>query len=212
MRLWIRWFVVLVLLSGAALAVADSGGPPRSRTGAPSINGLVAEQDCTDCHGDFAVNLGGSLQITGAPNLYTPGVTYDITVSVASSNTAGFAGRGWGFELTAINLSDGTGAGTFANVAGQGTAIINGSNTLATRRYIQQTDARYNSAGPALFQIRWTAPNPGVGAITLYAAAVAANGDGSEGGDWVYTASRAIQDTTTGIASTSWGHLKTRFR
>lgn len=212
MKRWIHLCVAAVCVGGAVAAIADSSGPPRSRTGAPAIGGIAAEKNCTDCHGDFALNTGGSVQITGAPNLYVPGRTYDITVRITSTNTAGFAGRGWGFEMTAIRASDGLGAGTFATVAGQGTGIISGTNTMATRRYIQQTDPRYNSAGPVDYRIQWTAPDPGVGGITLYAAAVAANGDGSEGGDWVYTTSKAIQDTVTGVATTSWGQLKSRYR
>jgi len=212
MTRWIRGFAVAILVCGAVTAVADSGGPPRSRAGVPSVGGVAAETDCADCHADFALNTGGSVQITGAPNLYTPGSTYDITVRVTSSNTTGFAGRGWGFELTAIRMSDGTGAGTFTTVAGQNTGIISGTNTMSTRRYIEQTDPRYGTSGPVDFQIRWTAPNPGIGAVSLFTAAVAANGDGSESGDWVYTASKAIQDTTTGVVTNSWGHLKQLYR
>ncbi len=211
-RICARWMVAACLVGGAAVAIADPADPPTRRTGAPSVAGVAAESDCSGCHGDFALNSGGSVQITGAPNLYTPGATYDMTVRITTANTAGNSGRGWGFELTAVRMSNGAGTGTFANVAGQGTSIGSGTIGAVTRSYIRQSGPRYNTASPVDFVVRWTAPNPGVGAITFYAAGLAADGDGVEPGDWVYTASKAIGDTTTAAGTTSWGQIKSRYR
>lgn len=212
MRMWTRWVVTLVLLGGAAVAMADSGGPPTRRTGAPSVAGVAAESNCTGCHGDFALNTTGTVQIVNAPDIYTPGTTYDITVRVTTANTAGSSGRGWGFEATAVRLSDGAGSGTWANVTGQNTSISSGTVGAVTRSYIRQTNARFNTASPVDFVVRWTAPNPGVGTVTLFAAAVAADGDGSEAGDYVYTGSKAMIDLTTPATTATWGQVKQRYR
>lgn len=212
MKRWAQWMVVGVVALGSAVALADSGGPPRSGTGAPAIGGAAAENLCTGCHGGSPVNDAGSVEIFGAPNLYVPGATYDMTVRITTANTAANVDRGWGFELTAVSTTDGTGAGTFATIAGQGTQIISGTSGFSTRRYIEQTSARFGTASPADFVVRWTAPNPGIGGINLYASAVAADGTGDEGGDWVYTTSKSLQDTTTAASATSWGALKARYR
>ena len=57
-------------------------------------------------------------KIEGIPAVYTPGTTYNLTVRLGSSATAGDASRRWGFEVTAARLSDGLGTGSFTIPAG----------------------------------------------------------------------------------------------
>lgn len=205
----LHWTPILFLLCICAVSVAigSSGGPDPSLTGAPS------EADCTDCHSTNPLNTGGTVEVFGAPQLYQPGVTYDITVRLTSGQTAANTNRRWGFQLTAIRDDNGSGAGTFANVAGQGTEIVAGSGSLSSRRYIQHTSSgtRSGVASPVQWQTRWTAPNASAGAITLYFAGLAGNGTGS-GGDWVYVSSKSLQDTTTSARTFTWGQVKNRYR
>jgi len=194
-----------ILIVGSAIAFASSSNPPASRTGAPS------ESTCLSCHSGHTQNSGGSIQVLDAPMLYRAGSTYRIRVRIASTNTSGDVNRRWGFEITAINSNDGTGTGTFANVAGQGTSTTTGSGGLASRTYVRHTDARQGQASPAEWAFDWTAPPAGNIPVMFYVAGVAGNGSGSSG-DWVYTNTWAAADTTTPVAATTWGQVKARYR
>jgi hypothetical protein len=208
-----RWIVLTVILTGATLALADSGGPPESMTGAPAIAATPAEDLCSSCHGGQAENTGGVIELIGAPALYREGAVYTITVRLTSGQTAANASRRWGFQLTAVRMSNGAGAGTFATIAGQGTQIISGTGSLASRRYVEQTSTgtRTGTASPVQWNVQWTAPATDIGAITFYFAGNAANGAQGENGDWIYNGSFASQDTTTATRSTTWGEVKRQY-
>jgi hypothetical protein len=209
-HLIIRCLVLAVLVSG--VAIAYDGNPPVQKTGAPAIGGKPAEGVCADCHNDFPLNDGGSVQLLNAPTYYQPGTAYTLTVRLTSSQTAGEPGRVWGFQLTAVGSSDGNGAGTFANVAGQGTTIAAGSGTFATRRYVEVGSNNHGGAtSPVEWQVQWTAPSPGVGQIRFFVVGVAAGGGGGSNGDWVYTGTHATDDITPAL-TTSWGAIKLRYR
>jgi len=195
----------VLLLAGAAIAFASSSNPPASRTGAPS------ESTCLSCHSGNTQNSGGSIQVLDAPMLYRAGRTYRVRVQIASTNTSGNSNRRWGFEITAINTNDGTGVGTFANVSGQGTSTTTGSGGLSSRTYVRQTDARQGQASPAEWSFDWTAPAAGNVPVMFYVAGVAGNGSGSSG-DWVYTNTWAAADTTTPVATSTWGQVKAKYR
>lgn len=62
------------------------------------------------------------------------------------------------------------------------------------------------------WQVDWTAPPTGVGSISFYFIGNAADGDGFDSNDWIYTGSYAIQDTTTPVLPTTWGEIKHRYR
>jgi hypothetical protein len=209
---WVRFSIIPATLAVAGLAIASGGGPPRQRTGAPAIGGLAAESTCLGCHSGAAINSGATLTFVNPPNFYVAGQTYTFSVQLASSQTAGSANRVWSFELTAVNMGTGAGAGTFANVAGQGTAIISGSGSYATRRYIEEAGTdKAGSASPVSWQVQWTAPDPGVGSVGFYAAGIAGNGTGNTSGDYVATASQVMADVTP-TEQVTWGRVKALFR
>lgn len=202
---------VLVLMS-AALAFGYSSIPPSSRTGAPTIGAIASESTCRNCHGGNALNSGGDITLVSPPASYVPGNSYTLTVRLASSGTAANSGRRWGFQITAVKQSDGTGAGTLSNVAGQGTTLATGSGSYATRQYVEHdTGTHTGSSSPVTWQVQWTAPNPGVGDVGFYFSGVAGNGSGSSN-DWVYTGSQVVPDATTPTLRTSWGQIKSRYR
>lgn len=196
--------VLSILVAGAAIAIASSSYPPASRTGAPG------ETTCQSCHSSNTLNSGGSIELLDAPSLYRAGFTYRIRVRISSSRTSGNSNRRWGFEVTAVNSSDGSGAGTFANVAGQGTSTTTGTGGLASRTYVRHTDARTGQASPAEWSFDWTAPAASV-PVMFYVAGVAGNGSGSSG-DWVYTNTWAAADMTTPAVATTWGQVKAKYR
>ena len=228
-----RFRVIPVLaalaLSGAAsLATGGarfSNGPEPSHTGAPAVGAHPAEPVCTQCHtaGTSGPNLnaaGGAVEILDLPDMYAPGITYRLRVRLASDSTARFPDRRWGFQLTAVNAADGTGAGTFTVRGAQ-----SGGDTLQvmdadpvdgwpTRRYVEHLwDGVHDGAtGPVEWSFDWTAPAQGLGTVLFYAAGNATNGSYEPGGDWIYTTADSMRDTTTAVVAKSWGALKARWR
>ena len=167
----------LCALSPAALAFSD--GPDPGLTGAPG------EQNCTACHLGRAVNSGaGSFKIElPGGDTYAPGQKIQLTVTLADP-----AARRWGFELTARSSTDAQQtAGTLAPSNNQ-TQIV----ALGARQFILHTavGTRNGTTGSATFTFDWTAPAADFGPVTFYAAGNAANGNGTELGDTIYTTNK----------------------
>jgi hypothetical protein len=217
--------VLALLASLVSLANGNanySSGPPASRTGAPAIGGALQENLCVICHSSFSPNdANGSVQILDLPDWYSPGTTYRLRVRVASTGNSADTDRRWGFQLTAVQASNGQGVGTFAvrgnQVGGTGgdtLRIVSGTGSYSTRRYVEHLyeGTLYQQPGPAEWSFNWTAPASGVGSIYFFAAGNAANGNGGPDGDWIYTTADSMRDTTTAVVSRSWGAVKQRWR
>ena len=193
-------FAVLLLLVGATIAFASiqsSHGPIPSSTGAPAVGGKPDEWNCTLCHyagGDNLNTPGGAVQILNAPAVYTPGQSYALTVRLNSDSTAFSATRLWGFQITAVRASDGTGVGTFVLPDPDSLQILMGEGMLASRAYVEHTSlgTRSGLGGPVQWTFSWQAPPSAAGTIYFFCSANAADGTGDSGNDYVYTA----RDTT----------------
>lgn len=171
----------------------------RSSGADPRLTGAPGDADCTNCHGGTANSGPGSLKITLAGvATYTPGVKQRITVQVADPNM-----RRWGFELTARvdSKPDSAQAGDLASVDSR-TFVqcdITGAEApcpeATTVQFATHTTAgtRNGTTGGVSFEVDWTPPATDVGPITLYAAGNAANGNGNENGDRIYTTSLQLQ-------------------
>lgn len=206
------WGTAAALAFGAAMAVAYDSKPPGNHTAAPAIGSYPAEKNCNRCHGGNALNTGGAVELLDAPTAYIPGHTYTLRVRVSSSQTATNSGRTWGFEVTAIRKSDGTGGGTFAAVVTEGTAIRAGSGSYASRSYALQDSKDYvGAAGPVEWKVSWTAPPSNAGAITFYFTGLAGDGSG-DNHDWVYIGTFDSDVDTTPTQATSLGALRARYR
>lgn len=160
----------------------------QSDNGKAGATGSPGEVDCTDCHGGAMVNSGtGSISIT-SPDMvnweYTPGQTYTINVTVAQSGISLF---GFGFEAL---LASGANAGTLN--AGTGstikTAMIGGNNR---RNVVHQLNSGTGN-GSHTWTFTWQAPATNQGDVTFYCGANAANANGSDSGDKVYTFSQLV--------------------
>lgn len=172
------------------LVWAYSEGPPPRRTGAPG------EDTClTGCHTGTALNGGGGrleILFPDSPSGYTPGAKMRVQVRITDS-----AARVYGFQLSA-RLANGSRAGTFSNVDASTQVLCeDGSNRPASgacapgfREYIEHT--RPSSSNT--FTVEWTAPGAGSGAVTFYAAGNAANGNGTQSGDRIYTANAQLSE------------------
>jgi glucose/arabinose dehydrogenase len=182
----LKLFVLLIFAAGtAALLLTDNAANPRARAysaGPPAgYTRAPGELDCADCHTTPAQSTGAlTLQ---APQKYTPGQTYDITVTHASADQTRIR---WGFELTVLDAADQM-AGTLA-AADDLTQVIGSQGPFPARQYVEHTSKGTFSGQQdgASWTFRWTAPDEDVGAVTFYVAGNQANGDGNSSGDNIY--------------------------
>jgi uncharacterized repeat protein (TIGR01451 family) len=182
----LKLLVLFVFAAGtAALPLTDNAANPSARafsTGPPAgYTHAPGELDCSDCHTTPAQS-SGTLKLT-APQKYTPGQTYDVTVTHASADPTRVR---WGFELTALDGADRK-AGTLAP-ADDLTQVVEGQGPFPARQYAEHTQKGTFSGqqNGATWTFRWTAPAEDVGAVTFYAAGNQANGDGNSSGDNIY--------------------------
>ncbi len=193
----------LRLAGGAALMMLAAGfangrstGPPGRYTGAPGDNPLA----CTQCHTSFPLNSGqGSVKIVyPGGTKYQPGATYRMRVELRDPNQ-----QRWGFQFTARLASNPAvqSAGTLQNVNSfTRMACFNGAETPCSDtsliQFIEHSleGTRLGTTGGVDFEFDWTAPAKGSGAVTFYVAGNAANGNGNNQGDYIYTSSLAIDE------------------
>src|SRR5689334_6672433 len=126
-----RLQAIVLVLFAAAVAYAKVTGPDAAYTGAPGDLG-----DCTACHDTYHFpNVGtGSVTLTGAPSIYTPGQQYDLMLTVQQITNPP---RGaFGFQLTAID-QNGNRAGTLVPLSSD--SQVNPVTGVGGRQYIEHT-------------------------------------------------------------------------
>lgn len=179
--------MVLAALT-ATEALGASAGPQPSMTGAPAFGAEPAEGTCVQCHNSFAVNpdQDGVLTLEGVPAKYESGKTYTLTVRIAHKNATTLR---WGFQMTALAMKDGAGAGAFTATDASTTQVF--ESMTNTRTYIEHNygGTAIGQAGGNAWSFEWTAPKADVGKVGFFAASNCANADGSNQGDRVYTKS-----------------------
>ena len=182
----------LLVLTTAAMHI-ESNSAPASTTGAPG------EVDCatSGCHQSFITNSGSgsvSIKTDGSIANYIPGKTYSISLEVSQANLIRF-----GFQMVALKDKDNSNVGTFTPTDVTRNQITSGFGNLSDRKYITYTfkSTSAQTAGKGIWSFNWTAPSVNEGAITFYAAAIAANNDGNDLGDYCYTNSLKINSTAT---------------
>jgi uncharacterized protein (TIGR03118 family) len=152
-------------------------------------------------------------------NSYTPGVKQHIQVKVSDPDQ-----RRWGFQMTARRASNlaAAQAGDF-NPTDSFTQVIcsDGQRKPCASadiiQYIEHTSAgtRNGTRSGVTFELDWTPPDSSE-AVTLYVAANAANGNGDESGDHIYTSNVQLTSTATGVdpgvgSKPASGNQSTRF-
>lgn len=195
MRALISACILLAIAMGAAAAWGWSHGPPDGFSGAPG-----GESTCAACHGNL--NTGsGSLRIVG-PDRYVAGDTLTFRVALQHAGQ-----RRWGFELTALIEGTLQGGGTIVMADSQRTQMGRGAGREYIKHTLAGTDLGVPDVAPG-WTFRWIAPPVGTGAVTFYAAAYAANGDGTRFGDFVYKTSSSIAEVTTSVVARTWSAIK----
>ena len=171
-----------------------------SENGKAGVTGSPSEVNCTDCHGDFALNAGGGSIVLTSSNMpgmaYEVGVTYHMTVTVSKLGMPLF---GVGIEcLTTSNQN----AGTLIITDAASTRIATKTVGGVSRKNMVHTMNGGLINDSKSFNFDWTAPSTNVGDVTFYFCGVAADRDGNESGDYVYDGSMTIPfNINTGIDS-----------
>jgi uncharacterized protein (TIGR03437 family) len=160
-------------------------GPDPRYTGAPG------DSTCATggCHTGTALNGGGgNVQLTSSAGAsYTPGQQQTLSITITDSKA-----KVYGFQATARPDSDSSKgqAGDFSAGAQQLVICDNGRNKGASGcaaslpvQFIEHS----RPFGTNTINVTWTAPSSDVGPITIYVAANAANGNGDNSGDHIYT-------------------------
>ena len=201
-------FIVCAFVSLVPIPVAaHSYGPAPAKTAAPGDD----PRACTACHGTSALNSGtGSVKILlQSGPVYIPGVKQRIAVQVADPNQ-----QRWGFELTArlnSDLANGQ-AGDLSPIDNLTQVICEDTGPKPCSsgpQFIEHTAAgtRIGTRGGAIFQFDWTPPSSNAGPVTLYAAGNAANGDGTPGGDLIYTTSVQLTPAIPSAPTVTAGNI-----
>jgi uncharacterized protein (TIGR03437 family) len=204
--------VIVILGTLPLLLWAFSAGPDAGKAGVPG------ESTCTEsgCHTGTALNGGGgSVKVTFPGGLtYAPGVKQHLAVTIADP-----AQKMWGFQLTARPSNDSTTqAGSFTSTDGF-TAVVCGSPNLDIFKevyidfgknqncpaatplaYIEHTQNGSGrlQTGSQTYEFDWTPPASTVGNITIYVAGNAANANGQQTGDHIYTATYTLAPASAG--------------
>lgn len=173
-------FAVVLLLPVAALTY--STGAPFGRAGAPPYGNTCS---ASGCHASFALDSGpGTLSLETA-STYTPGEALTLRVRMTQAAMAKA-----GYQLTVVDAQN-THVGTFALPDGaskQADALGQYVTHSADGTTLTGTDER-------VWEVLWTPPAD-AGPVTVYAAAVAADGNRTASGDHVYTAHATLQAAT----------------
>ena len=167
-------FIALLFTTSGILY---TGGSPGGKTGSP---GDVAT--CTQCHAGSAMAQSGWVTSNIPSSGYTPGTSYNITVTVTQAGINKF-----GFECTAEDQF-GSKVGTLSILMGAQTQLANG-NTSVTHK-----SNGTSGNGTKSWAFAWEAPPTGTGTVTFYAAFNAANGNGGTSGDNIYTSSLEVSE------------------
>jgi len=176
--------------------LGNENGPDPRKTGAPG-DSICAE---STCHVGTAVNGGpGKVEVSFPGGLtYTPGVAQTWTVTVSDAQQ-----RVFGFQLTARPSSNETNG-----QAGGFRALDSTTFVLCEDGRVKPATGTCNAATPVefaehnlprpsgVFQVEWTPPATAIGPVRVYVAGNAANGNGQNTGDRIYTANYTLQPQT----------------
>jgi hypothetical protein len=141
--------LTFTFLLGVSQLVSNPTGAPRAASGGPSEGGVTCSQG--GCHFGTSTDVSNIITTDIPVGGYTPGTTYNITVTVSGSGQKGLM-------VSAQNAS-GNFLGSF--ISGPGSKVV-------FTDYITHTNSK--STSPAVWNFQWIAPATGTGAVTFYGA------------------------------------------
>lgn len=159
----------------------------------PGVSGAPGDDNCTACHsGTLNPPGGGKVQISLVnASTWTPG--QPVTVRVTLSDPTA---QRWGFELTARSASNPANPlGTLVVTDAANTQLKTGGPLqFITHR---TAGTRPGTTGSSSWDMQWTPPSSaGAGDVTFYVAGNAANNNGDNTGDKIYTSSLTVSAGT----------------
>ncbi|MCB2198514.1 T9SS type A sorting domain-containing protein [bacterium] len=162
------------------------GGAPPAYAGNPP-----AMMDCTSCHSSFELNSGpGGTALLQIPAAYQGSHLYSGQVLIGHTGATS-----WGYEITAVD-SEGNQAGVFYTTPSQAPytqALYTDGDSLD---FLTHTEAgSYPGQTFGVWNFDWFSPPGSTGPVTFYFASLAADGDGTDAGDYVYSSTRIIDPT-----------------
>lgn len=167
--------------------IERSSGSPGGKTGSPGDNGST----CTQCHTGTPSQMDDLISSDIPNNGFIPGETYTITAELTDDEAALI-----GFELTAED-NQGNKTGSFVITNSAETQYTNSEDAVT-----HTSDGIQPSGNTNSWSVEWTAPEEPDSEVTFYAAFNAANGDGTNTGDNIYTSQMTADISSVGIAET----------
>ena len=141
--------LIFTLVLSVQQIISNPTGAPSQASGGPAEGGATCTQ--SGCHFGTPTTVSNIITTDIPAEGYTPGTTYNITVTVT--------GSGWkGFMLSSQNAS-----GSFLGTLMSGT----GSKVVFTNYITHSSD---KNPSPAVWTFKWKAPSAGSGAATFYGA------------------------------------------
>jgi hypothetical protein len=136
----------------------------------------------------------GEVTIAGVPDVYEPGQTYTLAVTVSQTNR-----RRFGFQLTAL---DGANAKIGALAPIDSSTQLLGQTGPGGRQYVEHTQfgSLTSVVGSLTWQVKWAAPPTDMGTARFFVAGNAANNDGTNQNDYIYTNSASAESPTSNVA------------
>ena len=200
---------ILIAKFAAVLSVplvlwAFKSGPDAHHTAVPGTGELSC--NASFCHVGTGLNAGGgNVKLTASAGTnYTPGEEQTITIEITDATA-----RAYGFQLTARLASDRAAqAGTFTPTS-TATQFVLCAGAAISDLGTERSGAACPGARPLEFiehkapfnrgsiEVKWRAPATDVGPVEFYVSANAANGNGSEDGDKIYTSSLTLTPAST---------------
>lgn len=194
----------VALLVAAPFAFGNSSGPD------PGNAGVTGEQTCAraGCHAGTPNPSGGSVEVVFPGGLtYTPGQQQTLTIRITDA-----AARAYGFQMTArLSSNLKTQAGDFvapdtktfvycSDAAFASSPVEKPAAGCAANRPLQHIQHAETQSGAAnnTFTVRWTPPATAQGEVTIFVAGNAANGNGNNSGDRIFTANYKLTAATGG--------------
>lgn len=166
---------VSLIVASTLFLMSNSSGVAhqqnKDRTGAPG-----SDNTCQQCHagGSYSVDVLTMLVIDGDTELmsqYVPGATHTIVTQIVGDNSP----AGYGIHGTVV-LADGSNAGELVDQDPNDCIWL---DEVDGRHIFEQNDLCADN----LFVVEWVAPPVGSGPVSIYVAAIAANGNSTSSGD-----------------------------
>jgi hypothetical protein len=163
-----------------------SNGAPTSSSGAPG------EQTCakSTCHDTYGPNSGTAKLSFEVPENIQLGESIPIKIKMEDFGKVRF-----GYQVTVLDENN-QNTGTFIITDSINTQVLGDNINFPERKYLTYTYlGTLDKAGQIEWQANWKPTTKGK--VTFYVAAISANNDGTDKGDYSYHISKSVQVSQT---------------